>query len=92
MSEASAQASSIRNSVRDFILEEFLQGANADELGDETPLVTSGILDSLATVRLVAFLEERYGIRVAPHEVSVDYLDTLDLISALVQSKQAETS
>jgi acyl carrier protein len=89
MSDASPQAESIRNVVREFILEEFLQGAAADELADDTPLVTSGILDSLATVRLVAFLEERYGIRVAPHEVSVDYLDDLTRISELVRAKQS---
>jgi acyl carrier protein len=92
MSDTSAQANSIQNAVKDFILEEFLQGASPDELGDDTALVTSGILDSLATVRLVAFLEERYGIRVAPHEVSVDYLDTLQSITALVQAKRGESS
>ena len=78
----------IRQQVKNFVLEEFLQGASADELQDDTPLMSSGILDSLATVRLVAFLEERYQIRVAPHEVSVDYLDTLDSIAELVASKR----
>lgn len=92
MSDASPNAASIRSAVKDFILDEFLQGADADELSDDTPLVSSGILDSLATVRLVAFLEERYGIRLSPHEVSVDYLDTLESISATVQTKQAEYS
>jgi acyl carrier protein len=92
MSDATGHATGIRNTVRNFILEEFLQGANADELRDDTSLVTSGILDSLATVRLVAFLEEQYGIRVAPHEVSVDHLDTLELIAALVQEKRGEST
>ena len=87
MSDVSQQASNIQSVVKDFILESFLQGADADELGHDTPLMSSGILESLASVRLVAFLEESYGIRIAPHEVSVDYLDTLESIAALVQAK-----
>ncbi|MDH3208130.1 MAG: acyl carrier protein [Gemmatimonadota bacterium] len=88
MSDNAAQADGIRNQIKNFILEEFLQGASADELKNDTALMSSGILDSLATVRLVASLEERYGIRIAPHEVSVDYLDDLDAITELVLSKQ----
>ena len=88
MSDNAAQADGIRNQIKIFVLEEFLQGASADELENDTALMTSGVLDSLATVRLVAFLEERYEIRIAPHEVSVDYLDNLDAITELVLSKR----
>lgn len=74
--------------VKDYILSEFLQGTPASELTDSTPLITGGILDSLATVQLVSFLEEQFAIEVAPHEVSVDYLNTISDISNLVRSKQ----
>lgn len=75
--------------VKDFILAEFLVGAHPSELTETTPLISSGVVDSLATVRLVAFLEDQYGIAVAPHEASIDYLDTIDQIVSLVRSKQA---
>jgi acyl carrier protein len=75
--------------VKEYILTEFLQGTSPSELRNDTPLVTGGVLDSLATVRLVAFLEERFGIEIRPHETSVDYLDTIDLIASLVESKLA---
>ena len=88
MTNASQGPEHIRATVREFILEEFLPGAEAHELTDQTPLVTGGILDSLATVRVVAFLEDRYGIEIAPHEASVDYLDTVDAIARLVNTKQ----
>lgn len=79
---------SIQSTVKAYILEEFLPGANADELTPTTPLIAGGILDSLATVRLVTFLEQQYGIEVQAHEVSADNLDTLELIAALVRRKQ----
>jgi acyl carrier protein len=79
----------IKSTVKEFILEEFLPGERADALTDETALVTEGILDSLATLRLVSFLEKQYRISIAPHEVDAEYLDTLPRIAALVRSKLA---
>jgi acyl carrier protein len=78
----------LKGSIRDYILEEFLPGENPSALTDTTPLITGGILDSLATVKLVAHLEERYGVVVEAHEMTADYLDTVDSIANLVQSKQ----
>lgn len=77
----------IESTVKDFILEEFLPGERPDALTDDTALVTEGILDSLATLRLVSFLEKQYKISIAPHEVDPEYLDTLPRIAALVRSK-----
>jgi acyl carrier protein len=79
----------IQSTVKSFILEEFLPTANPSELTATTPLISGGILDSLATIRLVAFLEEQFGITLAPHEAGLDYLDTLDQIGALVQRKRS---
>ena len=77
----------VKQTVRDYILTEFLPGTPSSELSDSTPLITGAILDSLATLQLVAFLEERFGIEVQPHEASIDYLDSLTNIEALVRSK-----
>jgi acyl carrier protein len=77
----------IKSTVKSYILKEFLPGEDPDELTDETPLITGGILDSLATLKLVAFLEEQYGIAVQAHETDVDHLDTVALIATLVASK-----
>lgn len=77
----------IKPIVKRYLLEEFLPGAGADELDDHTPLMSGGILDSISTTRLVAFLEERFGVDFDAHEMGVDYLDNLDDIGALVASK-----
>ena len=52
----------IKVSLREYILQEFLPGEDPSNLQDATPLIASGILDSLATMRLVGFLEEAYSI------------------------------
>jgi len=77
----------IKDAVKSYILKEFLPGEDPNELTDSTPLVTGGILDSLATLKLVSFLEEQYGIAVHAHEADVEHLDTVQDIAALVRSK-----
>jgi acyl carrier protein len=77
----------VGSTVRKFILEQFLPGEDPAELTDATPLITGGILDSLATMKLVTFLEERYGITMEAHEADPDHLDTIALIANLVRAK-----
>jgi acyl carrier protein len=77
----------IRSAVKRFILEAFLPGEDPSELTEETELVSSGILDSVATLKLVTFLEEEFGISVEPHEADEEHLNTLRSIAELVASK-----
>jgi acyl carrier protein len=77
----------IKDMVKEYILREFLPGEDPAQLTDSTPLVTGGILDSLATLKLVAFLEDRFRIHLQAHEASVDHLNNITLIASLVQSK-----
>ena len=76
--------------VKEYILREFLPGARPDELDETTALVTGGVLDSISTVKLVSFLENRFGIQFRAHEMDVDHLNNLDLIAATVQAKLAQ--
>ena len=80
-------AHGISGTVKTYILEEFLPGENPAALTGTTPLITGGILDSLATLRLVAFLEQQFHIQLEAHETMVDYLDTIASITELVRSK-----
>ena len=45
----------IKSTLESYILKEFLPGDDRDELTDETPLITGGILDSLATLNQDCF-------------------------------------
>ena len=77
----------IKSEVKTYILEEFLPGEAPDALTDSTQLITHGVLDSLATLKLVSFVEQKYGIAVDAHEVNIDYLNTLPDIVMLIQAK-----
>jgi acyl carrier protein len=77
----------VRDFVRKYILKEFLPGVPASELTDSTPLISGGILDSLATVKLVAMLEERYKVEIQAHEASITHFNSVADIASLVRDK-----
>lgn len=77
----------VRQVVRTFILEEFLPGEDPSELQDTTPLITGGILDSLATLKLIAHLEDELGVTFEPHDTDRENFDTVADITGLVVSK-----
>ncbi len=75
--------------VQHFILQEFLPGEDPQELTPRTPLITGGILDSISTLKLVVFLEERFGITVEAYEAGVEHLDSIGQIADLVAEKKS---
>lgn len=77
----------IRESVKTYILTEFLPGEDPSELGDDALLISGKILDSIAALKLVGFLEARFGIEVEAHEADFDNLDSIGRIVRFVQSK-----
>lgn len=78
----------IRETVRGFILNNFLPGEDASNLTDSTELKESGILDSLSTLKLVTFLEEQYKVEFEADDLDASNLSTVTNIAALVVSKQ----
>jgi len=79
----------VRSAVKAFVLAEFLSGEDPNELTDEVELMTLGILDSVGVLKLVAFLEERFSVTLAPHEVGKGHLNTLRSIAGLVVAKRS---
>jgi acyl carrier protein len=78
----------IRNAIRQFIITTYLPGESADNLKDDTPLRTSGILDSMSTLGLVNFVEEHFGVVLEAHETGIEHFDRIEDIAALVTRKQ----
>jgi len=82
-------ADDIEGVIKGFILTEFLPGEDPQELTDSTPLITGGVLDSIATLKVVMFIEERFGISLQAHEVDSEHLDTIAQIAQLVRAKKS---
>ena len=83
-----ADASPAFNTIKKFILDEFLPGEDPGNLTATTPLMSAGILDSLATLKLITFLEQEFNIEVAAYEADEEHFNTLQSICELVDSKR----
>jgi acyl carrier protein len=79
----------IETAVKEFILSEFLPGEDPDELTDTTPLISGGILDSIATMKVVLFIEERFNVTFEAHEVDRENFDSIANIVRLVSVKRS---
>ena len=79
----------VKHAIRQFILCTHLRGESPESLRDDTPLQTSGILDSLATVGLIAFLEKEFHVELDVHDTSIEQFDSIDAVAATVKRKQA---
>lgn len=69
-----------RSELRDFILENFLPGEAPDNLKDDANLL-AGIIDSLAVVQLVDFVEKKGGVDVPYTEVKQIFRSIDDIVS-----------
>ena len=79
----------ILRDVKQYILDTYLPGENPSALTPTTPLITSGILDSLAILDMVSFLEQRFGVELEAHDVDHSKLSTLQDIARMVQAKRS---
>jgi acyl carrier protein len=78
----------IKRQIRQFLRELLPDGQSVDLL-DDTPLRTSGTMDSMTMLQLVSFMEEKFGIQVQSYETGVENFDTIQAMAAFIERKQA---
>jgi len=78
----------INEAIRQFILSKHLQGERPEDLRDDTPLQTSGLLDSLAIIGLAGFVEQQFQVKLDIRDTGVERFDRIEDIAALIARKQ----
>ncbi|MGH9494304.1 MAG: acyl carrier protein [Candidatus Sulfotelmatobacter sp.] len=81
------QSADVKDRVREYVLEEFAKAKGIDSITDDESLTKNGVIDSMGIFRLVAFLEETFGVRVGDEEITHDNLESVDAIEKLVLAK-----
>ena len=80
----------VKERIRQFILTRFLPGESAANLTDDTPLRTSGVLDSLATLAVVDFVEKEFSVELEAHETGIETFDSVGAIAKLIVDKRTQ--
>jgi acyl carrier protein len=73
--------------INDYISRELVQDPALLPLTDEASLMESGILDSLSLLRLVVFLEERFGIMVGDADLLPENFSSVNAICAYLRAR-----
>jgi acyl carrier protein len=77
---------SIKKKIIDFISDNYLKGRKLNH-GYDTSFLDQGIIDSVAVIEIVAFLEEAFNIRVEDEEITPDNLDSINKLESYVLAK-----
>ena len=73
--------------IRKFIIDNFLFGQIRHGFQDDDSFLEGGIIDSTGVLELIAFLEQRYGIKVDDDDLVPENLDSVGRVVAYVQRK-----
>jgi len=72
--------------LTEFIMENFYV-TNPDDVGLDTHLINTGIVDSTGMLEVIAFIEREFGIRVEDDETTPENLSSVKRMMAFIDRK-----
>ena len=70
--------------VLDYVIDEYLDEDEDEEIGVDSPLISAGIVDSFSMVSLKLFLEQKYDVKIPDEQASPEAFDTVRSICNVV--------
>jgi acyl carrier protein len=74
----------IKDLVLNYVIKEYMEDGD-EEITYDTPLISSGYVDSFSMVSLLVFLENKFKIKIPPDKATPEVFDTVNSIVALVK-------
>ncbi|WP_331720423.1 phosphopantetheine-binding protein [Streptomyces sp. NBC_00209] len=78
--------------IKQFLIEEFLPDLAQDELADDQDLLSSGAIDSLGLLKLIAWVEERFGLAVDDTDLDPNNFRSVTAIDTFVAGARQEVN
>lgn len=73
-----------KTALVEFVKNEVMRNKNA-KLSDDEDLLSAGILDSLAILQLVAYIEDQFGIKVPDEDVVFENFQSINALTAYLE-------
>jgi acyl carrier protein len=73
----------IKELVLNYVKSEYLEDED-EEITYDTPLISSGYIDSFSMVSLLVFLENKFKIKIPPAKATPEAFDSVNSIVSLV--------
>lgn len=80
-----------KQKINEFVLSYFIKDSGI-ALKENTSFLEEGIIDSTGVMELVAFIEEKFGIRLEDDEIIPDNFDSVNKLVNFILSKSKNKS
>src|SRR5947209_1121268 len=77
----------VRNSIREFVLENYIAANGGAELKDSASLLDEKIMDSTGVMELSLFIGDTFGFRVKGADLTPENFDSIDAVVSYVLSR-----
>jgi acyl carrier protein/D-alanine--poly(phosphoribitol) ligase subunit 2 len=74
----------MKDLVLNYVIKEYMEDDD-EEITYDTPLISSGYVDSFSMVSLLVFLENKFNIKIPPDKATPEAFDNVNSIVALVK-------
>lgn len=73
----------IKDTILQYVIKEYIDDED-EKITYDTPLISSGYVDSFSMVSLLVFLENKFKIKIPPSKATPEAFDSVNKIVALV--------
>ncbi|WP_025321609.1 acyl carrier protein [Deferrisoma camini] len=74
--------------VTEFLLRDPDLATGREQIDPDEPLLEGGLIDSMGVLKLIAFLEERFGVVFGDDDIDAEKFRSIRTIVSLVSSKR----
>ncbi len=71
--------------IIDYVKKEYLEEEDEQEVDENTPLISSGIVDSFSMVSLKMFLEKKFSVKIPDEKATTEAFDSVNNIMDLLK-------
>jgi acyl carrier protein len=75
----------LKGLIIDYVKREYLEEDAEEEVNENTPLISSGIVDSFSMVSLKTFLEKKFNIKIPDDKATPEAFDTVNNMVTLLK-------
>jgi acyl carrier protein len=75
----------LAQTILDYINREYSDSLQGAAIGPDSPLLSSGLIDSLSMVSLKVFLDQTYRLRIPDSEASAEAFDSVNQIIKMLR-------
>jgi acyl carrier protein len=81
---------SVKDTILEYVKNEYLEAGSEEEINYDTPLISGGIVDSFSMVSLKVFLETKFNVSIPDAKASPEAFDSINNIAKLLKEFNIE--